>query len=58
MNKRMPKGILFGLGLMGEKREIPVDFLRPLLTEGACVLDSGRMRAQRLERGLLPFPSF
>lgn len=53
----MPKGILFWLGLMGEKREIPVDFLRPLLSEGACVLDSGRTRAQRHERGLLPFPS-
>lgn len=42
----MPKGILFWLGLMGEKREIPADFLRPLLTEGACVLDSGRTRGR------------
>lgn len=55
----MPKGILFWLGLMGEIREIPVDFLRSLLTEGACVLDLGRTRGRSdHERSLLPFPSF
>ena len=36
---------------MGEKREIPVDFLRPLLTEGACVLDSGRTRRRNALSG-------